>query len=134
MKALALLLMALPSAACTPVNAAKSSLNLTVIAGASPLAATESQQPLVLAAVYQLSGDRRLLPISIRDDGRRIYLRWGASQALPAVFAVGDQGREEVVNGYMRDDVFVIDRVYGRLVFRIDKARAFANRKLARAR
>jgi type IV secretion system protein VirB9 len=133
-KALRLALLALPAAACAPVSAAKSSSDSLVTSTVLPPVAMNPQAPRVPGAVYKLSGDRRLLPISIQDDGARVYLRWSASQALPAVFAVGDQGQEEVVNGYMRDDTFVIDRVYGRLVFRIDKARALASRKLARAR
>jgi type IV secretion system protein VirB9 len=42
------------------------------------------------------------------------------------VFGIGFNGEEEVVDGYMRDGVFTIDRVYGELVFRIDKKRARA--------
>jgi len=44
------------------------------------------------------------------------------------VFGIGYNGEEEVVDGYMRDGVFTIDRVYGELVFRIDKKRARARR------
>ena len=74
------------------------------------------------------------MPKSIRDDGARLYILWTSSQALPAVSAIGDQGHEEVVNGYMRGDAFVIDRLYNRLIFRIDKATAFARRKNLKAR
>ena len=44
------------------------------------------------------------------------------------MFGIGVNGEEEVVDGYMRGDVFTIDRVYGQLVFRIDKKRARARR------
>ncbi len=37
-------------------------------------------------------------------------------------------GGEEIVDGYMRDGVFTIDRVYTRLVFRIDRKVAEADR------
>jgi type IV secretion system protein VirB9 len=77
---------------------------------------------------YRLSGELTLLPSRIGDDGTRTYLEWDAYQSLPAVFGIGFNGEEEVVDGYMRDGVFTIDRVYGELVFRIDKKRARARR------
>jgi type IV secretion system protein VirB9 len=77
---------------------------------------------------YRLSGEQTLLPSRIGDDGTRTFLEWDAYQSLPAVFGIGFNGEEEVVDGYMRDGVFTIDRVYGELVFRIDKKRARARR------
>lgn len=77
---------------------------------------------------YRLSGERTLLPSRIGDDGERTYLEWGQYQSLPAVFGIGANGEEEVVDGYMREGVFTIDRVYGELVFRIDRKRAKARR------
>lgn len=77
---------------------------------------------------YRLSGEQTLLPSAIGDDGERTYLEWGAYQSLPAVFGIGANGEEEVVDGYMRAGVFTIDRVYAELVFRIDRKRAKARR------
>ena len=77
---------------------------------------------------YRLSGERALMPSRIGDDGRRTYLEWTEYQSLPAVFGIGTNGEEEVVDGYMRAGVFTIDRVYRELVFRIDRKRAKARR------
>jgi type IV secretion system protein VirB9 len=77
---------------------------------------------------YKLSGDRSLLPAAMSDDGRRTYIQWGEYQSLPAVFGIGPTGQEEVVDGYVRDGKFTIDRVYGQIVFRIDKRQAIARR------
>jgi type IV secretion system protein VirB9 len=77
---------------------------------------------------YRLSGERALMPSKIVDDGERTYLEWGEYQSLPAVFGIGANGEEEVVDGYMREGVFTIDRVYRELVFRIDRKRARARR------
>lgn len=77
---------------------------------------------------YRLKGDASVRPSAISDDGIRTTIEFAAEQPLPAVFAIGSNGEEEVVNGYMRDDRFVIDRVHSELVFRIDKARAIARR------
>lgn len=77
---------------------------------------------------YRLRGDREVRPLTLLDDGTRTFIRYADGQALPAVFAIGPTGDEEIVNGYMRDDTYVIDRVYSELVFRIDDERARARR------
>ncbi|RMB24879.1 type IV secretion system protein VirB9 [Sphingomonas sp. PP-F2F-G114-C0414] len=81
-------------------------------------------------AQYRIRGNPELRPSAITDDGSKTYIEWGPEQALPAVFALDRLKREEMVNGYMRDDVFTIDRVYERLVFRIDRATATAVREI----
>ena len=77
---------------------------------------------------WRVKGDKALLPSTIKDDGAKILIQWSSTQAIPAVFALDDQGQEQMVNGYMRGDVFVIDRVFEHLVFRIDKASVHADR------
>jgi type IV secretion system protein VirB9 len=77
---------------------------------------------------YQLRGANEVRPQAIRDDARRTFIEYAPDQPLPAVFAIGATGEEEVVNGYMRNGIYVIDRVYPELVFRIDDARARATR------
>ena len=77
---------------------------------------------------YKLSGEKSLRPSRIGDDGVHTYIEWSEDQALPAVFAVNALGEEEMVDGYMRQDVFTIDRVHQRLVFRIGKKLAKAER------
>lgn len=81
------------------------------------------------ASAWQIKGDRTIRPTRVSDDGLRTYLEWRPEQSLPAVFAIGATGAEEVVDGYMRGTVFVIDRVHERLVFRIDGDKAIATRK-----
>lgn len=90
------------------------------------------QQP-VAPGRYRLSGNRELLPSDIRDDGQRAYLQWAPDQALPAIFAVDRLGREEMVDSYMRNGWLTIDRIYERLVFRIDKVKAKARRVTEKA-
>lgn len=88
--------------------------------------------PSEIVGRYSLSGARELRPAEIGDDGVRTYLRWAPEQELPAVFAINARGQEEMVDGYMRDDVFTIDRINPRLVFRIDKRVARADRRVKR--
>jgi type IV secretion system protein VirB9 len=96
-----------------------------------PEAAQEAQEPEPVAVVgtYRLSGSRRLRPTSVVDDGVHTYIQWPRDVPLPAVYSVDEQGRESLINGMMRDDVFVIDEIVRRLVFRIDNATAGAVRR-----
>jgi len=77
---------------------------------------------------YRLRGNRSVFPRSVTDDGQKTVIEYAQDQQLPAVFAIGPTGQEEVVDGYMRGGRFVIDRVHGELVFRIDRAKATARR------
>ena len=77
---------------------------------------------------YRVSGPEAVRPLAISDDGERTRILYAPDQALPAVFGIGPTGDEIAVNGHMRNGVFVIDRVFERLVFRIDRARAVARR------
>jgi type IV secretion system protein VirB9 len=77
---------------------------------------------------YRLRGDISVRPAAISDDGVRTTIVFGPEQPLPAVLAIGSTGEEEVVNGYMRGDRYVIDRVHPELVFRLDKDKATARR------
>ncbi|HVR91899.1 MAG TPA: TrbG/VirB9 family P-type conjugative transfer protein [Novosphingobium sp.] len=77
---------------------------------------------------YKLSGTLVLRPARISDDGVHTYLEWSEEQALPAVFALNSLGEEEMVDGYMRDGIFTIDRINPVLVFRIGKKTAKAER------
>lgn len=77
---------------------------------------------------YAVKGDAALRPRRVSDDGTRTYIEWGEDQALPAVFAINALGEEETVDSYIRQEVMVIDRVYPRLIFRIGKMKAQANR------
>jgi type IV secretion system protein VirB9 len=101
-------------------------------AGGSAVPPPQSEQgPTDLTGLdwsYRLRGDRSVRPASIRDNGAKTVIEYAPGQALPAVFAIGPTGAEEVVDGYMRDGLFVIDRVHEELVFRIDKAKATARR------
>ena len=89
---------------------------------------TADAGPAALEGRYRLSGARALRPSRISDDGRHTYIEWPRDRALPAVYALDERGQEALVNGMMRDDLFVIDAVVPRLVFRIDRDVARAER------
>jgi type IV secretion system protein VirB9 len=77
---------------------------------------------------YKISGDKWLRPDSVSDDGEHTYISWSREKPIPAVYAIGDSGQEVLANGAMRDDVYVVDGVPGRLDFRIDNHLARAVR------
>jgi type IV secretion system protein VirB9 len=79
-------------------------------------------------ARYRVSGDRKLRPSAISDDGIKTYVEWPANVAMPAVYAINDQGREALVNGMVQGKTLVIDGVARQLLFRIDKRIARATR------
>ena len=94
----------------------------------------EAEPAGTMAGRYRLSGARALRPSRISDDGVHTYIEWPRDRALPAVYALDERGGESLVNGMMRDDLFVIDAVVPRLVFRIDRDVARAERVAERAR
>ena len=77
---------------------------------------------------YKFSGARTLRPSAIDDDGIHTYLEWPSGATMPAVFAIGSDGRETLVNGMMREHRYVIDSISNRLVFRLDARTAYATR------
>ncbi len=77
---------------------------------------------------YRLSGDHRLYPSQMGDDGVHTYIIWPEEVALPAMYTVDERGEERLVNGAMRDGMFVIDAVAPKLTFRIDNRTAHARR------
>lgn len=77
---------------------------------------------------YRLTGAQRLRPSRIGDDGRQTFIEWPDDRPLPAVYGIGRDGQETLVNGMMRDGVYVIDSVLATLVFRIDRHVARATR------
>ena len=96
-----------------------------------PEAAEQAEEETTAGTVqgrYRLSGERRLRPSRIGDDGRQTFIEWPADRSLPAVYGLDQDGRETLVNGMMRDDVYVIDSVLPRLVFRVDGETAQAVR------
>jgi type IV secretion system protein VirB9 len=70
---------------------------------------------------YKVSGDRKLWPTGMTDDGEHTLIVWPITAAIPAVYAEDDRGNDVLVNGMMgTDDTYVVDGVPERLTFRID--------------
>ena len=87
-----------------------------------------AEAELIVEGRYRLSGERTLRPSRISDDGQHTYIEFPRDAAIPAIYAVDERGNESLVNGMMRGDLFVIDAVVPRIVFRIDQHVARATR------
>lgn len=79
--------------------------------------------------IYRLSGSREIRPKSISDDGKATSITWDEEAPIPAIYALDTSGQESLVNGAMRDGVYVIDAIAPRYVFRSGKLKASAVRK-----
>jgi type IV secretion system protein VirB9 len=77
---------------------------------------------------YKLTGDPRLRPASVSEDGKRTHIKWPADRPIPAVYQLSETGEQTLTNGTMRGDEFVIDAVVPRLLFKIDTEVAYATR------
>ena len=91
-----------------------------VTAAASDLAAN----PATLNFGWKTSGDSRLIPQRIYDDGSATFLQLRESQPVPAILLTNDKGDEGPVNYTVRGDTIVIAEVPRTLILRNGKARA----------
>jgi type IV secretion system protein TrbG len=81
-------------------------------------------QPGLLLAVehlhfdYQIKGgDENIRPQRVFDDGSKTYIQMSANVAnreAPVLVVVGPDGKGEVVNYRMRDQMYIVDRLFER--------------------
>ncbi len=102
-----------------------------------PAAATASAADATPVAApaegrYKLRGDKLLRPSAMADDGVRTQIEWSANVALPAIYAIGEDGRESLVTGHVRDGRIVVDSIARKFLFRRDRDVATAERFIPR--
>ncbi|HWU02787.1 MAG TPA: TrbG/VirB9 family P-type conjugative transfer protein [Novosphingobium sp.] len=100
-----------------------------VVSFAYALPPPQSAAPL--SGRYRLRGERALWPEQMSDDGTATSLRWAADAALPAIYAENADGQRALINGMMRQGVYVIEGVHERLLFVAGDHRASATREPA---
>jgi type IV secretion system protein VirB9 len=109
-------------------------LMASAIAPVQPVMASEDTGARPQAGVsgsYRLRGAPSIRPSLIWDDGAKTYLDWPEGVEAPAIFAIDGAGQETLVNSHYRNGKFVIDAVYTRLLFRLDRLMARAERNAA---
>lgn len=96
--------------------------------GAPPPMAEAPRTEAPAPTVYRLSGARDLRPLAMSDDTQFTSIVWSPGAPLPAVYAEQERGKLALVNGVVRDGMFVIEGVFSKLVFLRGTARAEALR------
>ena len=84
------------------------------------------------ATRYRFGGNRALRPAAMFDDGKFTSITWGVETTLPAIYSIDAKGQEMLVNGAVRNGVYVVEGVAQRFVFRLGGAKATATRLPAR--
>jgi type IV secretion system protein VirB9 len=95
---------------------------------ASVQTAEQDPKPLAPPSVYRLSGARDLRPKAMSDDGQFTSIVWPETAPMPAVYSEDEPGKLALVNGVVRDGVFVIEGIHTRLVFVRGALRTVAQR------
>ncbi|MEZ5955697.1 MAG: TrbG/VirB9 family P-type conjugative transfer protein [Hyphomonadaceae bacterium] len=74
--------------------------------------------PASLNFDYESSGAQALAPLRVFDDGRSTYFQLREGGEVPAIFAIGRDGGEELVNSQIQGDTVVVDRIADGFVLR----------------
>jgi type IV secretion system protein VirB9 len=71
---------------------------------------------------YALQGDEALAPSEVSDNGRFTVLRFAAQQALPTIYAVGEDGQDALIPFDVRGEFLVVHAVLRELRLRRGRA------------
>jgi type IV secretion system protein VirB9 len=95
----------------------------------APQADVTPKAPEIGNRSYSVSGSVRNMPSQIYDDGTLTFFEWPVGTPTPAVFAVGTEGQEAVVNFVMRGSLMVVERVSPSFILRngTDETRVINN-------
>jgi type IV secretion system protein VirB9 len=91
---------------------------------AAPPAPKPVPPPPVLNRDWHASGDPRLIPATIHDDGSSTFIAWSPQVEIPAILTQGPDGSEGAVNFTVKGDTLIVDGVAQRYILHIGKASA----------
>jgi type IV secretion system protein VirB9 len=79
----------------------------------TPVRAAAPRDPVteVVNENYRLSGSRRLGAVRVFDNGRATFFQFPAESETPAIFLLGEDGKEEIVNVQTRGAYVVVDQL-----------------------
>ena len=66
---------------------------------------------------YRLKGDDSILPVRVFDDGRKTYIQisqTAKNREAPVLVVIGPDGKQEMVNYRVKDDMYIVDRLFER--------------------
>ena len=87
-------------------------------AAAAAAASNALPPPARRNAAYTYSGAADLAPLRVFDDGGSTFMRWADGVATPAIYALGADGSESLVNYAQRGDYLVVEQVARAFVLR----------------
>jgi len=70
------------------------------------------------SSTYTYSGNKELVPFRIFDDGKSTYFLWAKGISTPAIYVVGSDGKESLVNYSNHGEYVVVDLVGQAFVLR----------------
>ena len=80
--------------------------------------------PAQINFAWSKSGDEKLLPESVFDDGEAVFLSWPEGRSVPAILITDSAGTEGPVNFTVRGNTIVVEGVPPQIVLRAGKERA----------
>lgn len=87
---------------------------------AEPLPAREAE-PQAANTAYSVTGAPTAAPSRVFDDGEMTYFEWPSESAVPAIFALADDGSESLVNYAVRGRYIVVQQLAPRFSLRDGK-------------
>lgn len=92
--------------------------------GAPAAGAASTIDPAQINFAWSKSGDEKLLPESVFDDGEATFLTWPEGRSVPAILVTDTAGTEGPVNFTVRGNTIVVEGVPTQIVLRAGKERA----------
>lgn len=81
---------------------------------------------------YTVEGNAAWRPAQVFDDGKFTWIRLSKTQDIPAVFAVNEDGKAELVNINIRGEYIIVQRILPSILLKLGKAEVkIVNRKIA---
>ncbi|MBX9898523.1 MAG: TrbG/VirB9 family P-type conjugative transfer protein [Qipengyuania sp.] len=107
-----------------PKDKADAGAQLAAAAPAPVPATTATIDPTQINFAWSKSGDEKLLPETIFDDGEATFLTWPEGRPVPAILITDRAGTEGPVNFTVRGNTIVVEGVPPQIVLRAGKERA----------
>jgi type IV secretion system protein VirB9 len=67
---------------------------------------------------YSYSGAKTNVPDRVFDDGKKTYFQFASEVGVPAVFVIGPDGKESLLNHVTQGRYFIVDQVARQFVLR----------------
>ena len=88
----------------------------TIVAPETPV--SDAASPDSWNFAYSYDGAKTNVPARVFDDGRFTWFQWPEGVDTPAVFVIGDDGKEALVNHIAKGRYFVVEQIAAHFVLR----------------